>query len=47
MEDEAAKVERVRATLARVGGNLTRAADELGMDRTTLRRFAQKHGLTK
>jgi DNA-binding NtrC family response regulator len=46
-DDEDAKVERVRAVLVRVGWNLTRAADELGMDRTTLRRFTQKHGLTK
>jgi DNA-binding NtrC family response regulator len=44
-EDEAAKAERVRGVLESVGWNLTRGADVLGMDRTTLRRFTVKHGL--
>ena len=35
----------VRELLARAAGNVSRAADEAGIDRNHLARIARKHGL--
>ena len=42
--EEAEKI-LIRRTLSRVGGNVSRAAKELGLSRSALYRRLEKHGL--
>lgn len=44
LEDNEVRI--VRAALAKTGGNVTRAAELLGITRDTLRYRLNKHGIT-
>jgi Nif-specific regulatory protein len=44
---QSAEITRIRGALSKHSGNVTHAAKELGIDRRSLRRLIQKHGIKK